>query len=173
MVFLTIVTHHRRAILTSQPARSLLREAIRKVEHAHPFEMRAIVLLPDHLHMLWLLPDGDADYSTRVRVMKKRFTDAYLAAGGSEGASTASRRKHRLRGVWEKRFIEHTIRNYRDYKLHLDYIHANPVKHGLVSMPKDWPYSSFNRFVAAGEYDADWCGHIELPGGVDIEPETW
>ena len=143
----TVVTHQRRPIFGVPLWRRLLREAIERVQGEHPFDLRAIVLLPDHLHMLWRLPEGDSDYSTRLAVVKKRFTDTYLAAGGTEGTSTPSREKHRLRGVWEKRFYEHSIRDYKDYKRHLDYIHSNPVKHGLVSMPKDWPYSSFHRYT--------------------------
>ena len=143
------------------------------VRRRRPFEQQAIVLLPDHLHVLWRLPEGDTDYSTRIAQLKKRFTRAYLAAGGREGRPTPSRRKHRVRGVWEKRFMEHTIRDYRDYKRHLDYIHANPVKHGPVSMPKDWPYSTFLQYVEAGEYDLNWCGDVGLPGGPGIEPDEW
>jgi putative transposase len=171
--FFTVVTHQRQPIFSAPLALRLLRNAIAGVRHKRPFELRAIVLLPDHLHMLWRLPEGDAEYSTRMGLIKKRFTSTYLAAGGREGASTASRRKHRIRGVWQKRFIEHTIRDYADYKRHLDYIHANPVKHGLVSMPREWPHSSFHRHVRAGEYDLDWCGHVELPGGLNLEPEDW
>ena len=173
MYFFTVVTHRRMNIFDRAWTHRLLREAIRGVHRKHPFELTAAVLLPDHLHMLWRLPPGDADYSARLGVMKKRFTDAYLAAGGAEGRSTPSRRKHRIRGVWEKRFYEHTIRDYDDYKLHLDYIHVNPVKHGLVDLPKDWPFSSFHRYVRLGQYELDWCGNVSLPGDVKIEPDTW
>ena len=98
---------------------------------------------------------------------------AYLASGGTEADGTPSRSRHRLRGVWQKQFWEHTIRDYRDTRRHLDYIHANPVKHGLVDRQRDWQYSTFARFVRLGEYAEDWCGHVKLPGGVDIEPDAW
>ena len=173
MFFLTLVTHERRPIFRQALARRLLHSAMDGMRRRRSFELIAAVLLRDHLHMLWRLPEEDTDYSTRIAVMKKRFTETCLAGGGTEGTSSASRRKHRIRGVWEKRFYEHTIRGYRDYKRHLDYVHANPVKHGLVGMPKDWPYSTFHRYVGLGEYDEDWCGHIELPGGVDFEPDSW
>jgi len=173
MFFFTLVTHRRRPLFNVPSARRLLREAITTVRRNHAFELRAMVLLPDHLHMLLSLPEGDAGYATRLALIKRHFTIAYLASGGTEADGSPSRACHRLRGVWQKRFWEHTIRDYRDYKRHLDYIHANPVKHGLVVWPKNWPYSTFARFVRLGEYSVDWCGHVTLPGGVDIEPDTW
>ena len=104
MFFLTLVTHRRMAVFDKPRARRLLREAMLCVRRTRPFVMDGIVLLPDHMHVLWRLPKGDADYSTRVSLVKKAFTHAYLAAGGREGSATASRRTHRVRGVWEKRF---------------------------------------------------------------------
>ena len=91
MFFLTIVTHERRPIFRQHRWRALLREAISAVHLRRPFEQRAVVLLPDHLHLLWSLPEGDTDYSTRIGQIKKRFTRAYLAAGGREGGSTPIR----------------------------------------------------------------------------------
>ncbi len=173
MYFLTVVTHGRMPIFERAWTRGVFRESLVEVRKRHPFDLRAIVLLPDHLHMLWALPPADADYSMRMSLVKKRFTHSYLARGGKEGPITPSRRTHRVRGVWEKRFFEHTIRDYQDYKRHLDYIHSNPVKHRLVDAVKDWEYSSFHRYVGLGEYDLDWSGRVELPGGADVEPETW
>jgi putative transposase len=173
MYFLTLVTHERRPILCSDLSRRILRQAIETVRANHPFEIRAIVLLPNHLHTLWRLPGEDGEFSMRVGLVKKGFTDAYLLAGGREGASTSSRDRHRVRGVWEKRFYEHTIRNYRGYKRHLDYIHFNPAKHGLVRLPREWPWSTFHAFLKKGEYHPDWCGDVPLQGGVDIEPDQW
>jgi putative transposase len=120
----------------------------------------------------WRLPEGDADYSTRVSLLKKRFTERRLSGGGGESSSTPSRRRHRVRGVWQKRFYEHTIRGYRDYKAHLGYIHMNPVKHGLATKPADWPWSTFKKFVSLGEYEDDWAGPLHQPGGIDIEPDA-
>jgi len=134
--------------------------------------MEAIVLLPDHLHMLWRMPEGDADYSTRIAATKKRFTRSYLAAGGAEAPVRPGQRRHRLRGVWQPRFWEHTIRDARDYHRHLDYIHLNPVKHGLVASPREWPHSSFHRYVEMGWYEPDWCGRTDLPGNIEyVWPE--
>jgi len=143
-----------------------------RVRSLRPFEQMGVVLMPDHLHLLWRLPDGDSDFSSRIGAIKQCFTRLWLAGGGEEGSATPGRARQQYRGVWQKRFYEHWIRDYRDFKLHLDYIHINPVKHGLAARPGDWPWSSFQRYVRRGEYDADWCGRVELPG-CDIEPDGW
>jgi putative transposase len=171
--FFTLVTHERRPILTADLSRAILRKAFIDARKRLAFVLDAIVLLPEHLHMLMRLPDKDDRFSVRVSKIKRNFTEAYLEMGGTEGRCTPGRRRQRYRGVWEKRFYEHWIRDHRDFKLHLDYIHVNPVKHGLVQWPRDWPWSTFHRYVKLGEYDLDWCGHVEFPGGVDIEPDTW
>ena len=168
--FLVVVTHERRPLFQDAWARRLLRQAIADVRRKRPFAMEAIVLLPDHLHMIWRLPEGDSAFSTRMAAIKKRFTDAYLAGGGTEGTSTRSRARHRVRGVWEKRFYEHAIRGPKDYRMHFDYLHLNPVKHGLAVRPRDWRFSSFHRYVRAGVYDQDWCGDQRLPGVTYLEP---
>jgi len=168
--FLTLVTHERQPIFGAAPARCMLREAIVGVQSERPFDVPGIVLLRDHLHLICHLPDGDADYSGRISRIKQRFTHRFLLAGGAEGATTASRARHRVRGVSEKRFWEHTIRDYRDFIMHLEYIHMNPVKHGLVARPIDWPWSSFRQYVQKGWYGEDWCGSVRLPGTEYIEP---
>jgi putative transposase len=132
-----------------------------------PWEMTAVVLLPDHLHLIWRLPCGDVDYSTRVSLLKKRFTLAYLAAGGDEAAVPTGQCRHRLRGVWQRRFWEHVIRTAKDFRMHLDYIHLSPVKHGLAARPSEWPWSSFHRYVRRGWYEPGWCGRRDLPGNVE------
>ncbi len=166
-MFLTVVTAGRQPIFADEKARRLLHEALERTARERPWEMEGIVLLPDHLHMLWRLPEGDPDYSTRMAVMKKRFTRAYLAGGGGEANVPDGQRRHRLRGVWQRRFWEHTIRDGRDFRVHLDYIHVNPVKHGLVERPVDWPWSSFHRYLGQGWYEPNWCGRVELPGAVE------
>ena len=171
--FFTIVTHERRGILTTPFARSCLRTAFRECRARHPFELPAIVLLPDHLHLVIRLAPGECDYSKRISSIKGCFTRVYLGGMGAEGTATASRRRQRYRGVWQKRFYEHCIRDSRDNLRHIDYIHANPVKHGLVRLARDWPWSTFHRYVKLGEYPLDWCGHVELPGEVYLEPDTW
>ena len=132
-----------------------------------PWKTEAIVLLPDHMHVLWRLHVGDTDYSTRVAMLKRRFTYAWLRSGGRDRQVTAAQRRLRRRGVWQPRFWEHTIRDAADFKMHLDYVHLNPVKHGLVRLPREWPWSSFHRYVTMGEYEPDWLGRIDLSSNVE------
>ena len=154
--FFTVVTHQRRPVLTTDLARRILREVLTAERAERPFEIVAVVLLPDHLHTIWTLPEGDADYPARWASLKEAFTRRYLAAGGSEGPVSAARAARRERGVWQRRFWEHTVRDEDDLKRRVDYIHFNPVKHGLVGRVRDYPWSSFWRFVAGGEYELDW-----------------
>ena len=172
MYFFTLVAHERRPVFADESARQMLHLAIEQARERLPFELPAIVLLPDHIHMIMRLPQGDADFPRRIGAVKRNFTQPYVRAGGPEGQSTSGRARQRYRGVWQKRFYEHAIRNYRDFKQHLDYVHVNPVKHGLVERPRDWLWSSFHGYVDSGEYDEQWCGRVEL-AGVDIEPEDW
>lgn len=158
-VFFTVVTHQRRRFLTGPLARRCLRAAVVAVRAECPFETAAMVLLPDHLHALWVLPPGDAAYARRWRRIKGEFTGRYLAEGGEEGPRSDSRLHRRERGLWQRRFWEHTIRDEEDFEQHCHYIHYNPVKHGLVRCPRDWPYSSFHRWVRRRAYPRDWgCG---------------
>jgi putative transposase len=133
--FFTLVTHGRARFLCDELARTLLRRAIDDCRAAAPFEVDAFVLLPDHLHTMWTPPAGDGDFSTRWMRIKRSFTCGWLAAGGREGAVSDSRRRNRRRGVWQRRFWEHVIRDPTDYQRHLDYIHYNPVKHKLARCP--------------------------------------
>ena len=154
--FFTVVTYGRRPLLTEPAARVLLREAIVKERTKRPFEIVAWVLLPDHLHTVWTLPAGDADYSLRWGKIKENFTRTFLAGGGQEGTRNRSRRRHRERAVWQRRFWEHTVRSESDLEQCVDYVHWNPVKHGLVRRVRDWEWSTFHRFVTAGLYGVDW-----------------
>lgn len=131
-----------------------LRESVRWVKERRPFYIDAFVVLPNHLHAVWTLPEGDADYSSRWREIKKCFSKAMPK---KERLSTVRKLKGE-RGIWQRRFWEHTIKNENDYRHHVDYVHMNPVKHGLVTRVADWPYSSFHREVAAGNYHIDWSG---------------
>jgi putative transposase len=131
----------------------------------HPFVLDAIVLLADHLHLLMTLPPSDADYPLRLANLKSGFTRAYLAAGGHEQTRSASRLRQRTRGVWLKRYWEHTIRDAKDLENHFNYICYNPVKHGVASCPHAWPHSSFHRLVAEKRYRADWCCRCARDGG--------
>ena len=155
--FFTLVTFRRRPLFRSPLARRVLRAAISETRRRRPFDMPGVVLLADHLHCLWTLPDGDADFSTRWRKIKEAFTRAFLAAGGREAEAPAGQRRKGQRGLWQQRFWEHTIRDEDDFGRHLDYIHFNPVKHELARCAHDWPYSSFHDWVRRGVYDAHCC----------------
>lgn len=120
-----------------------------------------MVLLPEHLHCIWTLPSDDADYSKRWGVIKKEFTKQVRHAVGA-AHPTDSRKRHREAMVWQRRFWEHELRDDVDYAAHFDYIHYNPVKHGLVASPQDWPYSSFHRHVHTGVYDVAWGANASM-----------
>ena len=117
-----------------------------------PFTLVAAVVLPEHLHCIWTLPANDADFPGRWRYIKGIFSRQLPRLD----ARSASKVKKGERGIWQRRYWEHLIRNEHDLQRHLDYIHYNPVKHGLVSRVQEWPYSSFHRFVKRGYYSPDW-----------------
>src|SRR5262245_46823386 len=119
--FFTVVTDGRQPILCADRARQLLSEAIKLCQKQLPFQMSAVVLLPDHLHAIWTLPQVDCDYSKRWGIIKKAFTTSYLAEGGTERRVSAGRAAQRRRGVWQPRFWEHMIRDETDYDRHFDY----------------------------------------------------
>jgi putative transposase len=132
-----------------------LRAAVRRVRAERPFTIDAWVVLPDHLHAVWTLPAGDDDFSTRWRLIKTFFT-----RGLPRGERISrSRRAARERGIWQRRFWEHAIRDDADYAAHVDYVHFNPVKHGLAATPAAWPYSTFRTCVERGHYPPDWAGN--------------
>ena len=120
----------------------------------HPFCIDAMVILPDHLHCIWTLPEGDWDFSTRWRLVKAGFSRACQPSGTQQIPSSLLRKGER--GIWQQRFWEHSIRDETDFNAHCDYIHYNPVKHGLVENPGAWPYTTFHRFVEQGMYEPDW-----------------
>jgi putative transposase len=153
--FFTVNLADRRRRLLTDHADDL-RAAFRETRCGHPFVTDAIVVLPDHLHAIWTLPDGDADFASRWRLIKAWFSRHVVA---SEEVSR-SRTIRGERGIWQRRFWEHTIRDERDYERHVDYIHFNPVKHGHVARVSDWPYSSFHRFVGRGIYPVHWAGDV-------------
>jgi putative transposase len=161
--FFTVVTYQRRKFLTDDLARTCLHEAIHEIQEKSPFDIVAIVLLPDHFHTVWTLPRSDTNYPRRLRRVKEQFTRRYLKAGGTELHQDKSRLTHGQRGIWQRRFWEHTIRDEADLKNCVDYIHWNPMKHRLVRRVKDWPWSSFHRFVKLGEYSSNWGGEDPTP----------
>ena len=165
--FFTVVAAERAPLFADPVARELLGSVIRRCLLRRSLQVLAIVLLADHLYCLWALPPGDSEYSLRWRWIKREFTRAWLACGGAERPGRESRVRERRRGVWQRRFWEHTIRDESDLERHFDYIHYNPVKHGLVDRPRDWPWSSFHRWVRAGHYQPDWgagAASIDLVG---------
>jgi len=141
-----------------------LREAFRVVKEAHPFKIDAIVILPDHLHTIWTLPDGDHGFSQRWRQIKSAFSRAIV----KEERISGSRFRKQERGIWQRRFWEHAIRNEEDFNRHVDYIHINPVKHGYIQKVADWPYSSFHQYVRLGILPVDWAGIGICESGVDL-----
>ncbi len=147
--FFTVVTENRQPILIEHIDR--LRDAFRHGLERHPFKIDGIVILPDHLHTIWQLPDGDHDFSTRWMVIKRKFS-----TGLSVSPTNQSKRSKREKGIWQRRFWEHCIRDEADWRQHMDYIHYNPVKHGYCESPADWPHSSFNRSLHQGFYSPDW-----------------
>jgi len=153
--FTVALLERRRRLLTTHV--EALRAAFGEVRCRHPFTIDAIMVLPDHFHTAWTLPPGDSDFSTRMRLIKSTFNRAIPA---TECLSDA-RRARGERGIWQRRFWEHAIRDEDDLRRHVDYIHYNPVKHGHVRLVRDWPHSSFHRYVEAGIYPSDWAGTAE------------
>jgi putative transposase len=138
-----------------------LRAAFREVRRHHPFTTDAVVVLPDHLHSVWTLPEGDADFATRWRQIKSAFSRSFVP---TEPISK-SRAAKGERGIWQRRYWEHTIRDENDFARHIDYVHINPVKHGFVTRVRDWPHSSFHSMVKLGFYPEDWAGDVADIGG--------
>jgi putative transposase len=167
--FFTLVTETRRPMLDTDLARRCLREAIEKVRIKWPFEVVAIALLPDHLHTVWTLPPDDDRYPIRWKQIKEEFTRRYLGAGGKEIPPNASRLRHNERGIWQRRYWEHAVEDEEQLKRCVDYVHWNPKKHGHVTNIRDWPWLSFHRFVAMGEYTVDWGAQDPTPGYDDPE----
>lgn len=143
--FFTVVTGNRVPLLIEHIDR--LRTSFRLCLSRHPFDIEAIVVMPDHLHTLWRLPDGDADFSTRWMVIKRHFSSGFPHQ--PVGPSKARKRE---KGIWQRRFWEHLIRDDNDWRRHVDYIHYNPVKHGVVDKPEDWSHGSYHRAVRNGWY---------------------
>ena len=131
-----------------------LRATVKLVQSRHPFEIAAMVILPDHLHALWVLPPGDDNFAMRWALIKAGFSRGITAG---ENVSTSRQRKGE-RGIWQRRYWEHLISNDEDYARHVDYIHYNPVKHGYVTLAADWPYSSIHRYVRSGVLLANGAG---------------
>jgi putative transposase len=153
--FFTVVTADRRPIFADPLAVTLLHASIAHIRAKRPFDIDAWVVLPDHLHCLWTLPTEDHDFSTRWRQIKERFTRAWMKSSlPAQRTATMARRGEQT--VWQRRFWEHLVRDEADLVAHVEYIHLNPVIHGLVELPDDWEHSSFSSFVERGEYAKSW-----------------
>jgi putative transposase len=138
----------------------VLRHTVTRVQTLMPFHVDAWVVLPDHMHCLWTLPDEDGNFPKRWQAIKMGFSRMITR----DEPLSPSRRKRGERGIWQRRFWEHTIRDERDYAAHLDYIHFNPVKHGYAAQPADWKFSSFHRAVKQGLYPSTWAASEERLG---------
>jgi putative transposase len=179
--FFTVITYMRQPILDERSI-PIFKEGLKECISKKPFSVEAVAILPDHIHCIWQLPPDDADYSSRWKFIKTFFTKNYFRfldetyqvgkkcrVGGVPTEPTksnqlikptASMAQKGEKGIWQRRFWEHTIRDERDYRNHCDYIHYNPVKHGLVKYPRDWPHSSFHEFVEKGLYPQSWGGPV-------------
>jgi putative transposase len=158
--FFTIVTFNRLPIFSNDDACHLLRKVVLRVKQSHPFEEVAYCILPDHFHTLWKMPENDCDYPLRWRAIKGIFTRDYQELLFYRSKRNASRLKRRESSIWQRRYWEHLIRDDLDFNNHMDYIHFNPVKHGLVNCPREWKWSSFVDQVKNGYYPTDWCGDL-------------
>ena len=155
-----LLERHGNTLLVDEIER--LRTCLQVERARRPFAILAWVVLPEHMHWLWRLPSGDSDYSTRWRRIK---TDFSRGLPRSERRSKV-RQSRGERGIWQRRFWEHQVRDETDLQRHTDYIHFNPVKHGLVERTADWPHSSFAAYVERGVYAPDWAAapSLKVPG---------
>jgi putative transposase len=166
--FFTVVSYKRQPVLTEEPVRVALREAIKEVRETLPFRVEAWVLLPDHLHCIWTLPKCDSNYSLRWARIKQGVSKR-RANSTNPNLLSASRRKRGESSLWQRRFWEHQLRDEEDFAKHMNYIHYNPVKHGYAKSPKDYPYSTFHQCVKEGLYEITWGEEVRLkhdPGEV-------
>jgi putative transposase len=150
-----LLQRHGNDLLTRQIA--LLGNVVRSVRARHPFHIHGWVVLPDHLHCVIELPSNDTDFATRWRLIKMNFSKS-MPKGERLSRVRVARGE---RGIWQRRYWEHLIRNDADMQAHMDYVHFNPVKHGLVRHVSDWPYSTFHQLVEQGIYPQDWGGDMD------------
>ncbi len=162
--FFTVVSRARRPVLTDPRVRVALREAVTEIRARFPFRVDAWVLLPDHIHCIWTLPESDHGYSFRWSMIK-RLTSQKAVVGRGSSDSMRTRRERKL---WQRRFWDHAIRDENDFDRHLEYCYWNPVKHGLVSRVRDWPWSTFHRDVQRGMFSPDWGGEVEYSDGTGM-----
>jgi putative transposase len=160
--FFTLVTNKRRKLFLSPEARALFINSMNHVRQYHPFSIEAFCILPDHIHLLWQMPKDDNDYSIRIAEIKKHFSKSDFDRTETSSIKTYSQTKRGESGIWQRRFWEHFIRDECDLNKHIEYIHYNPVKHGLVERVEDWPSSSFFDYVQLGFYDLGWGENFDI-----------
>ncbi len=156
--FFTLVTYRRQRFLCDENIRYALRNAIQNTRLTHPFKIDGWVLLPDHLHCILTLPPDDADFGVRWAMIKRYVTKQCGPDLQRDDWMNDSKRRRKESTLWQRRFWEHQIHDDRDYEIHMDYLHFNPVKHGYVTSTKNWPHSTFHRYVCAGVYSENWGG---------------
>lgn len=162
--FFTVVTHQRRRFLCDDDVRRALHEAIEWGRESHPFIIDAWVLMPDHIHAIWTLPEHDADFGTRWGKIKRYVTQRCGARLHQSELVSDGKILHQENTLWQKRFWEHQIRDEIDFERCMNYAHYNPVKHGLVKQVFDWQYSTFHRYVKQGVYPENWGGMLDDEG---------
>jgi putative transposase len=161
LYFFTVVSFNRLPLFSSQQCRDILHFAWHKVQSCHPFETITLCLLPEHIHAIWKLPDGDADYPMRWKEIKRIFTREYIRQICPGGIRNES---HKIQGeaaIWQRRYWAYVLFDQNDLNNHFDYIHINPLKHGLVNQVSDWPWSTFHGYMKKGIYPVGWGGKAE------------
>jgi putative transposase len=154
--FFTLVTYQRQRLFSLPHIRLMFLDAVDYVKKYHPFQLIAYCILPDHVHLICQIPEDDDNYSIRISLIKRRFSKQYISHYGSQPQKNVSYEKRQETGIWQRRFWEHSIRDDEDLNRHFDYVHFNPVKHGLVEKVCDWEHSSFHEFVENGHYGLSW-----------------
>lgn len=155
--FFTAVSYQRKPILCCDQIRNVLHDAVKQVQLQMPFIINAWVLMPDHMHCLWTLPPEDANYAKRWGLIK-RYVSCRCRQFTNENELTPSQKNRHELSLWQRRFWKHQIRNLQDFNKHMDYIHFNPVKHGLCEFPYQWQWSTIHKYIKKGVYPKDWCG---------------
>jgi putative transposase len=161
--FFTVNTYHRQQVLTTPPFYNALKSAIKEVRANFPFDIEAVVLLPDHLNCVWKMPETDADYGVRWSQIKRKVSQQCRDYLNQNSSNSKSKRRELV--LWQRRFWEPRIRDETDFETHVNYIHYNPVKHGYVANVTDWPYSSFHTYVKNGVLPPHWCSLEEFNDG--------
>ena len=155
--FFTVNLHRRKGNSLITDHIEELRQVVRSVKERFPFTIHGWLVLPEHMHVLMELPQGDSNFATRWRLIKSDFSKL----NPKDEYRSDVRQRRGERGIWQRRYWEHLVRDEADFRAHIDYIHFNPVKHGHVGKVSDWPFSTFHRLVKQGVYPSDWVGGKE------------